>query len=255
MKRYFFLIYGVVSYLIFFATILYAIGFIGNIVVPKTLDGPAELPLWQALLINAGLLGVFAVQHSGMARAGFKKWWTRIIPEPIERSTYVLISSLLMIALFWLWQPLGGEIWTIENSTFKAFIWGLFAVGWAILFASTFVLNHFDLFGLRQVWLAFQNKPYTDLQFDIPILYRMVRHPLYFGFLIAFWATPTMTVTHLVFAIACTGYILVGIYFEEKDLVKRFGQQYLDYKKRVPMLIPIPFAKKKSSTDEGLEAA
>lgn len=254
MKRYLFLIYGIVSYLIFFGTILYSIGFIGNFAVPKTLDGPAELPLLQALLINAGLLGLFAVQHSGMARAGFKKWWTKIIPEPIERSTYVLISSLLMIALFWFWQPLGGEVWTIENSTARAIIWGLFTLGWAILFASTFLINHFDLFGLRQVWLAFKGQPYTDLKFDVPILYRMVRHPLYFGFIVAFWSTPTMTVTHLVFAIACTGYILVGIYFEEKDLVKRFGQHYLDYKKKVPMLIPIRFSKKKTKKDE-LEAA
>ncbi len=255
MKRYLFLIYGVISYVIFFGTILYAIGFIGNIVVPKSLDGPAQLPLWQALLINAGLLGVFAVQHSGMARAGFKRWWTKIIPEPIERSTYVLISSVLMIALFWLWQPLGGEVWTVENPTAKTVIWGFFAVGWAMLFASTFLINHFDLFGLRQVWLAFQKKPYTDLKFDVPMLYRMVRHPLYLGFLIAFWATPTMTITHLVFAIACTGYILVGIYFEEKDLVKRFGQSYIEYKKKVPMLLPVRFGKKKPSKGKGLEAA
>lgn len=244
MKRYLFLIYGVISYVVFLATIVYAIGFIGNIAVPKALDGPAVLPLWQALLINAGLLGVFAIQHTGMAREEFKKWWTKIIPAPIERSTYVMISNILMIALFWFWQPLGGEIWTVENPLAKAIIWGLFAIGWGLLFISTFLINHFDLLGVRQVWLAFRKKPYTQVKFREPFLYKVVRHPLYLGFVIAFWATPTMTVTHLVFAIACTGYILVGIYFEEKDLIKNFGQNYLEYRKRVPMLIPVRFGKK-----------
>ncbi len=258
MKRYLFLLFGVVAYLIFFGTILYAIGFIGNIIVPKAMDGIPELPLWQALLIDAGLLGIFALQHSGMARPAFKKWFTRVIPEEIERSTYVLISSLLLILLFWQWQPLGGVVWTIEGATAKTIIWVLFALGWVILFASTFLINHFDLFGLRQVWLAFRKKPYTDLKFNVPILYRYVRHPLYFGFIVAFWSTPNMTITHLVFALACTGYILVGIYLEEKDLIARFGDKYLSYKKQVPMLIPSPFKrfkKNKSSNTETLEVA
>jgi len=248
------LLYGVISYLIFFGTILYAIGFIGNIAVPKALDGPAVLPLWQALLINASLLGVFAVQHSVMARGWFKRWLTQYIPETIERSTFVLISSLLMIVLFWQWQPMGGEVWTVENPIARSFIWGLFFVGWTLLFTSTFLINHFDLFGLRQVWLAFQKRPYTELKFDIPILYRMVRHPLYLGFIIAFWSTPTMTITHLVFALACTGYILVGIYFEEQDLVRRFGEGYRKYQQQVPMLIPISF-RKRAKADGSSEAA
>ena len=248
------MLYGVISYLIFFGTILYAIGFIGNIAVPKALDGPAVLPLWQALLINASLLGVFAVQHSVMARGWFKRWLTQYIPETIERSTFVLISSLLMIVLFWQWQPMGGEVWTVENPIARSVIWGFFFVGWTLLFTSTFLINHFDLFGLRQVWLAFQKRPYTELKFDIPILYRMVRHPLYLGFIIAFWSTPTMTVTHLVFALACTGYILVGIYFEEQDLVRRFGEGYRKYQQQVPMLIPISF-RKRAKADGSSEAA
>lgn len=247
MKRFAFLLYGLVSYLIFFGTILYAIGFIGNFVVPKTIDGGAEIPILQALLNNAILLLLFAVPHSVMARPAFKKGWTKIISPIIERSTYVLISSLLLILVMWKWEPMGGIIWAVEDGFLLGIIYATFGLGWIVLFMSTFLINHFDLFGLRQVWLNFRKKEYTNLPFDTPFLYKLVRHPLYLGFIMAFWSATTMTVAHLVFAIACTAYILVGIQLEERDLLNHFGEQYLKYKKRVPMLFP--FTKKKTKTE------
>lgn len=234
------LIYGVVCYVIFFATFCYAIGFVGNFLVPRTIDGEPVSPLWFALLVNTGLLGLFAVQHSVMARPTFKTWWTRIVPPAAERATYTLLSSLALIALFLFWQPMGGTIWHIEHPAGQAVMYGLFAFGWLLVLYSTFLINHFDLFGLRQVWAYFRGRAYSHLKFTTPGPYRIVRHPLYVGWLFAFWATPTMTVAHLVFAVLTTAYILVAIRLEERNLVDYHGEAYAEYRKRVPMLIPRP---------------
>lgn len=244
MKKFLSLLYGVVCYLAFFGTILYAIGFIGNFIVPKSIDGTPQVPLATAILTNASLLLLFAVQHSVMARPAFKRWWTNIIPGQLERSTYVLLASLCLVLLMWQWQPIGGIVWTTENETAKTILLVINLLGWSIVFIATFLINHFDLFGLRQVWLYFIGKPYTPLPFRIPVFYRFVRHPLYFGFLIAFWSTPAMTVTHLFFAVMTTVYILTAIQFEEKDLLTHFGDKYRFYKKRVPMILP--FGKRKA---------
>ncbi|HSI88384.1 MAG TPA: isoprenylcysteine carboxylmethyltransferase family protein [Pyrinomonadaceae bacterium] len=238
LKRITFFLYAAVSYLIFFGTFLYAIGFIGNFAVPTTLDGPATGPFWQSLLINTGLLGLFAVQHSVMARPWFKKAWTKVVPVPIERSTYVLFSSLALILLFWLWRPMGGVIWSVEDPIGTAVLYGLFAFGWGLVLVTTFLINHVDLFGLRQGWLYLIGKPYTRLEFKTPALYRVVRHPLYVGWFFAFWMTPLMTAAHLLFAVATTAYILIAIQFEERDLVVEHGEAYEDYRRRVPMLVP-----------------
>lgn len=245
MKRILYLLYGVISYFAFFGTILYAIGFVGNLGVPKTIDGAATTPLYFALLTNASLLLLFALQHSIMARPAFKNWWTRIIPAPLERSTFVLLSSLCLMLMMWQWQPLGGVVWSVENQLVKTIMLVVYFLGWGIVFVSTFLINHFDLFGLRQVWLYFIGKPYTQLPFRLPFFYRFVRHPLYLGFLIAFWVTPVMTTAHLLFAVLTTGYILTAIQFEEKDLISHFGEKYRNYKKWAPMLIP--FSKRKST--------
>lgn len=234
--------YGVVSYAVFFATFLYFAGFIGNLFVPVTLDGLPSAGLTAGLLNNLGLLGVFALQHSVMARPAFKRWITRFIPPAAERSTYVLASSLALMLMFVLWQPLGGVVWRIDSAAGKAIAWSVFAAGWMLVLVATFLINHFDLFGLRQVWLQLRGKPYTALRFATPWLYRQVRHPLYVGWLMAFWATPTMTVTHLAFAAALTAYILVAIRFEERDLIAEHGDAYRNYRTRVPMLIPRPGA-------------
>ena len=238
MNRISIFIYGVVSYAVFFATFLYAIGFVGNFAVPRTLDGAIELPLWQALTVDVLLLGLFAIQHSVMARPAFKRWWTRYIPQSAERSTYVLLSSLALIALFHCWQPLGGQIWSIANPLGQTIMYTLFAFGWLLVLVSTFLINHFDLFGLRQVWLHLRGRDYRPLRFGTPWLYRYIRHPLYLGWFFAFWATPTMTMTHLLFAVMTTAYILIAIRFEERDLVSHFGERYRSYQRQVPMLLP-----------------
>jgi protein-S-isoprenylcysteine O-methyltransferase Ste14 len=241
-------VYGVVCYLIFFGTFLYAIGFIGNLMVPKSIDSGENGPLGEALVVNLGLLALFAFQHSLMARPWFKQVWTRFIPEPAERSTYVLFSSLALIALYWQWRPMGGVIWNIEEPALRMVMYGICAMGFLIVLVSTFLINHFDLFGLRQVYLFLLGKPYTPLKFGTPVLYRHVRHPLYLGWLLAFWATPTMRLPHLVFAIATTLYILMAIQFEERDLVGFHGDEYRSYKERVPMILPLRFGKTSAGT-------
>jgi protein-S-isoprenylcysteine O-methyltransferase Ste14 len=230
--------YGCAAYVLFLGTFLYAIAFVGGFGVPNPLDGPATTPFALALAIDAALLGVFAIQHSVMARPWFKRWWTQIVPWSLERSTYVLFASLALDLLFWQWRPLGGIVWSIDNELARGVIWALFAFGWLQVLVMTFYIDHFDLFGLRQVWLYLRGRQYTRVQFATPAPYRMVRHPLYLGFMIAFWAAPTMSVTRLVFAAATTAYILIAIQFEENDLSHEHGESYREYKRRVPMLLP-----------------
>jgi protein-S-isoprenylcysteine O-methyltransferase Ste14 len=246
-------VYGVVSYAIFFVTFLYAAGFVGNLVVPKGLDAAPGGPLATALLVDLGLLGLFALQHSVMARPGFKRWWTRLVPPPVERSTYVLASSLALLLLFWQWRPLGGVIWDVQDPLGRGLLHAAFAFGWLLVLVTTFLINHFDLFGLRQVWLHLRGRPYVPLPFTTPGPYRLVRHPLYVGWLFAFWATPTMTATHLLFAVATTAYILIAIRLEERDLLA-VHPEYAGYRRRVPMLVPAT-RRTASDTDEVTPAA
>ena len=253
LKRILFFAYGTFSYLIFLGTFLYAIGFIGNFAVPRTLDGPATRSLAISLAIDVALLTLFAVQHSVMARKWFKEWWTRIVPKPIERSTYVLFSSVALILLFTFWQPLGGVVWSVEDPTGRLVLRGLFAFGWTLVLVSTFLINHFDLFGLRQVWLNLLGRPYTTLQFGTPGPYRLVRHPLYVGWLFAFWMTPLMTLAHLLFSVATTAYILLAIQLEERDLVREHGESYKEYRRSVPMLLP-SFRRRRSKSESAVAA-
>jgi protein-S-isoprenylcysteine O-methyltransferase Ste14 len=239
MKRLMAFVYGVVCYLAFFATFVYAIGFIGNLYVPNSLDSAAVTPLGRALIINSALLMLFALQHSIMARKWFKDAWTRIVPPPVERSTYVLFSSLALVLMFAFWQPMGIVLWKVSSPVLSGLITGIFGLGWGLVFVATLLINHFDLFGMRQVWLYLQNRPYTNLIFRTPLFYKYVRHPLYLGWLMVFWATPTMTAAHLLFAVATTGYILVAIQFEERDLIRIHGAHYEQYRREVPMILPV----------------
>jgi protein-S-isoprenylcysteine O-methyltransferase Ste14 len=237
------LLYGVACYAVFFATFLYAIGFVAGLGVPRHIDSGATGDFVASLAIDLALLGLFAVQHSGMARPAFKRWWTRIVPEPVERSTYVLLSSLVLVLLFWQWRALPQTLWHIEHEAARLALYGLSALGWLLVLTGTFLINHFDLFGLKQVWdyrrgtrAGRGEQPFVTRAF-----YRIVRHPLMLGFLIAFWATPTMSVGHLLFALATTGYILIAVKFlEERDLIALYGDTYRDYQRRVPMLLPWP---------------
>ncbi len=255
LKRVVVFIYGVACYGVFFATFLYAVGFLGNFVVPKTMDSPSRMPFFYALGIDLLLLGIFAVQHSVMARPWFKRAWTRVIPEAAERSTYVLISSLALIALFAFWQPLGGTVWNIENPTGRLVMFQLFGLGFGLVLMATFLINHFDLFGLRQVWLYLIGKPYTHLTFRTPLFYKYVRHPLYVGWMMSFWFTPIMSGAHLLFAIVTTAYMLAAIRWEERDLIAVFGEKYARYRESVPMLVPIGSSQPKERTEVRQPAA
>ncbi len=237
MKRSLMLVYGVVSYLLFFLTFVYSIGFVGNLWVPRSIDSEPTLPLGTALLVNLGLLAMFAVQHSGMARPAYKRWLTRHIPAAAERSTYVLFSTIAMAALMYFWAPLGGVIWAVESDLATLALNALYLGSWVLLLYATFLIDHFDLFGLRQVWNTFRQQECRDLNFVTPALYRIVRHPIYVGWLGIFWFTPMMTVTHALLALGVTGYILVGIELEERDL-ERAHPEYTQYKRKVPALIP-----------------
>jgi methanethiol S-methyltransferase len=241
------LFYGVFCYLVFLATFLYAIAFLGGFGVPKSIDSGPQGPLGEALAINVLLLGLFAIQHSVMARPWFKRAWTRIVPPAAERSTYVLFASVAMILLFWKWQPMGGLIWELDSALGQGLAYGIYVFGWALLLLATFLIDHFDLFGLRQVYLHFRAQTYTGLQFRTPLLYRYVRHPIYVGWLCIFWATPRMTVAHLVFALATTGYILIAIQWEERDLLRAHGEAYQRYRQQVPKLIPVSLMRKRVS--------
>ncbi len=233
-------IYGIVAYGFTLVALLYLIGFVGNLIVPKSIDSGTAGPLLQSVIVDTMLIGLFAIQHSVMARQGFKRWWTRIVPPSVERSTYVLAASFALLILYWQWQPIPALVWTVHNPTAAAALDSIFWLGWVVLVASTFLLSHFELFGLSQVFARLFGKPLSDAKFRTPLLYRHVRHPIYLGILLAVWATPGMTAGHLLFSVVITGYILIGIQLEERDLIRQFGDQYRRYRQRAAMLVPLP---------------
>ena len=238
MSRFILFFYGLVSYVVFFVTFLYAIGFVSGLVVPKTIDTGTVVPMAEALIVNLLLMSVFAIQHSVMARKQFKQWWTQFVPKTVERSTYVLLASLALVLLFWQWRPIPTVVWQIDNAQIAMAVTGLSFVGWLVVLTSTFLINHFELFGLHQVANNLTGRPMPALRFRTPLYYQFVRHPIYLGFIIAFWAAPTMTVGHLLFAAVTMAYIVIGILLEERDLVDLFGDDYRRYKDRVSMLVP-----------------
>ncbi|MCV7089291.1 methanethiol S-methyltransferase [Mycobacterium interjectum] len=239
MKRYLIIAYGAAAYLLFLAAFVYLVGFVANLWVPRTVDHALPAPIGQAALVNVLLVGAFGVQHSVMARKAFKAWWTRVVPASVERSTYVVLSSAVLLLLYWQWRTIPAVVWDVRPPAGRAVLWALFWLGWAIALGATFMINHFDLFGLRQVYLAWRQKPYTELHFRTHLFYRLVRHPLMLGFLISFWAAPTMTAGHLLFSIAMTGYILTAVHIEERSLVAALGNDYREYRREVPMLVPL----------------
>ncbi len=238
MSRFVAFLYGLASYGVFFATILYAIGFVSGLLVPKTIDDGTVVPFAEALIVNLLLMALFAIQHSVMARKQFKQWWTQFVPKSVERSTYVLLASLALVLLFWQWRPMPAVVWQIADPRLAMAVTGLSLVGWLIVFTSTFLINHFELFGLHQVANNLAGRPMPALRFRTPLYYKFVRHPIYLGFIVAFWAAPTMTIGHLLFAAVTTAYILVGIMLEERDLIDLFGDEYRRYRERVSMLVP-----------------
>jgi protein-S-isoprenylcysteine O-methyltransferase Ste14 len=242
-------IYGIVAYGVTLVALLYLIGFVGNIIVPKSIDSGAAGPLLQSVIVDAMLIGLFAVQHSVMARPGFKRWWTRIVPPSVERSTYVLFASSALLLLYWQWQPIPAPVWTVQNPAAAAVLDGIFWLGWVVLVASTFLISHFELFGLSQVLARLFGKQLPEAKFRAPLLYRRVRHPIYLGVLLAVWATPSMTVGHLMFSVLMTGYILIGIQLEERDLIQQFGDRYRNYRQQAAMLVPLPGRKFADPTD------
>ena len=248
MNRYFTIGYGAVAYLLFLAAFLYLVGFVANIWVPRTVDHGLSAPIGEAVLVNVLLVGAFGVQHSVMARPAFKTCWTRFVPPSIERSTFVVLSSAVLVLLYWQWRTMPAVIWVVQQPSWRLVVWALFWLGWAIALASTFMVSHFDLFGLRQVYLAWRGKPYTHIGFNARLLYRLVRHPLMLGFLIAFWAAPTMTAGHLLFSTAMTVYILIATQLEERDLVAALGDQYRDYQSDVSMLVPLRHVPRRHTT-------
>ena len=246
-------LYGVISYLIFLLTFLYAIGFVGNFFVPKSIDaGPQASTLTRAIIANVILLSIFGLQHSIMARPEFKERWTKIVPKSVERSTFVLLASLALILLFWQWRVMPWAVWHVDNEIGRFFMWAMFFAGWAIVLLGTFLINHFDLFGLRQVYLHQRGIEYTPLDFGTPILYRIVRHPIMLGFIIAFWFTPDMSWGHLLFAAVTTVYVFVAIQFEERDLKNIHGESYEQYRREVSMLLPIPRKAPETRTKEAI---
>jgi len=248
-------IFAAISYAVFLASFVYAIGFVGDFLVPKSIDAPAAAGGWMGFAIDAAVLGLFAVQHSVMARPAFKRVWTRIVPPSIERSTYVLVSSLLLALIFWAWQPLGGVVWDWRGGIAGQALWALYAVGWLVVLLSTFMISHFELFGLTQAWQRLRGRPIETPSFKVVLLYRFVRHPIMLGFLVAFWAAPVMTYGHLLFALLTTGYILVGVQLEEHDLLAYFGSTYAQYRERVPMLVPFMKRFSRRSGTPGSSAA